>query len=201
MNKQNIINITHRAALNYENKLNGNSFLYIYNNKFFELFFINNKFKHLTGIGSNLYAKDFYKKSLKNTIRSTEIYFNSNYPKDLCELKMQEIEKLYLITESDVLIFENFSTGTFTYTIALSNLNFTICLNKMKDSNGNIINNQYYVQSFRVGDEMNRSNNVFLADYIFKKNNQQEKYSNLLYGDITKINSLDKDIQNMIEFK
>lgn len=65
------------AAIVYSQSLAGKSFLYVYGDEYFEVSFPINCFLHLTGVGTNLSARDFYKNAKKSTLTNNQFYFDT----------------------------------------------------------------------------------------------------------------------------
>lgn len=198
MNINTIINQTYLASLVYNN-LVGKNFLYVYNNQYIEVIFKVDEFKHLTGIGTSLTPKDFYKKIKKREINKKQIKFGGKNPKDLCELKLSKICDIEKITNSCVCIYSSYKTDSFTYRLALSNFEFVLCLSEYFDKNGIRIKNRYFVQSFRVDkNEGERALKKFNVDFIFEKSYTDKKYNKLLYGNKLNIVNLKPSIRSLI---
>lgn len=132
-------------------------------------------------------------------VHTSEISFNARHPRDLCELKVNNLTNLYELTNSDVILFKGFQTDSYTFKIAVSDLNISICLDEKRTKNNVIIPNQYIVRSFRVGDEFERAIDKFEVSHILSKNKQQKYYDTLLFGDKQTINYLPTNIKNMIK--
>lgn len=95
MNKQEILNKAISAADMYNQKLTSYSFLYVYDNDFIEVLFPTDKFLHLTGVGTKRYANSFFKGLIgkEQRVHTSEISFNSRHPRDLSELKVNNLMK------------------------------------------------------------------------------------------------------------
>lgn len=52
----------------YEQYLAGQAFLYVYGNEYFEVMFPVNRFLHLAGVETRLFAKKFYKNAREKTL-------------------------------------------------------------------------------------------------------------------------------------
>ena len=62
------------AADIYGSYLAGKSFLYVYGMEYFEVLFPISHFLHLTGVGTKLSAKDFYKNARKSMLSVNQFY-------------------------------------------------------------------------------------------------------------------------------
>ena len=65
------------AADIYGRYLAGKSFLYVM--EYFEVLFPISHFLHLTGVGSKLSAKDFYKNARKSKLSVNQFYFDDRH--------------------------------------------------------------------------------------------------------------------------
>lgn len=205
MNKTQLISLAEIAAQKFKKTFINKKYLYIYNtNDFFEMIGLRRNFKHLTGLGSNIGADDFFKKLVNPTkyrqIVPREINFTSQHPKDLAEKKLLKLNDLDKIL-SDSLIYKDFSTNTEIFKIAISDLTITLCLEQRKDSNMNPIENSYYFKSFRVDDEFDDAKAHFFTEYIFMSENNEKLFSKLVYGDISKIDELNDSVKCKLDIK
>ena len=64
----------------YSQNLAGKAFLYVYGEEFFEVSFPVDHFLHLTGVETNLSAKDFYKNAKKAKLTNSQFYFDARHP-------------------------------------------------------------------------------------------------------------------------
>lgn len=55
-------------------------FLYVYGDEYFEVSFAVDHFLHLTGVGTKLSAKDFYKNAKKANLTDNQFYFDARHP-------------------------------------------------------------------------------------------------------------------------
>ena len=62
--KVNIIPEIYAAALEYKNNMVGKTFLYVFDNRFIEVIFKTDNFKHLLGIASTLTPNEFYNEAI-----------------------------------------------------------------------------------------------------------------------------------------
>jgi len=201
--KSQIIRRIHSAAKNYKSYLIGNTYMFVYEDKFVEVLFKKSAFMHLTGVSSNLKSEDFYKHALaRNGLRPAEIYFDINHPYDLADKKTSCLSDLYKITVEDVMIATDMTTATFTYSIGITNLKFVICLGNNTDNEGTIINSCMVPYSFRVEEiDNSRFNNLYEVTHILRKSTGQKKYSVLTFGNKDTLMNLPLEIQEKIEFE
>ena len=197
-----LVNRIKNAALTYRQYLVGKTFMFIYDDKKIEVIFKKESFLHLTGVGSKLYARDFYKKAERKTLRKSEIYFDASHPADFADIKTQYLSKLYELTISDIFIFEDIVTMTATYSLGLTNLEFTLCCGKNTDKMGNVLNDCYVPYSFRIGEiDNSKFGDMQEVEYILSKPTTQSKYSEITYGIQDNLQSLNESIRSKLDKK
>ena len=168
------------AAKLYKQNLVGKTFLYIFDNRYIEVMFRKNDFKHLTGVDSNLSANDFYKLAINNQLQAPQIFFSSRHPYKLAQKKLIHLNDISNLAMGENFILEEVSTQTETYKFGSTDLKFTICFNK--DPNARSNNDYCYIaQSLRDDDCFLKSKNVFAVTHIFSKKNDTKKYSHEHY--------------------
>ena len=79
------------AANVYKTNLAGKVFLYVYGDKYFEVAYMTECFKHLTGVECNMSAADFYRNAPKNRLQAPQIHFSSSHPYSLCKRKIKHL--------------------------------------------------------------------------------------------------------------
>lgn len=165
--------------------------------------FKKSSFLHLTGVGTNLSAENFYNHALmRNGLRPQEVLFGSDNPYDLADKKTQHLTDLYKITLTDVVITTDIDTMTFKYNIGITNLEFVICLGDDTDFAGNIKSNCKVPYSFRVEEiENSKFNDLHEVTQILKKKTGERKYSELTFGKKETVKELPTEIQEKIELK
>lgn len=109
--------------------------------------------------------------------------FDARHPVDLCRQKMQHIQNLPAVVNSDVIILETVGTQTKSYEFGFTELNFTLCLDKDLDASGNPKSDYYIVQSLRDGDSFSRSGRQYECNYIFSKQTGRKLYDTQNYSD------------------
>lgn len=175
------------AAEIYSAELAGKTFLYVYGNKFFELWFSTERYSHLTGVNSRLSAEDFYKKSLDRKLTCAQFYFDKEHRYDNAKKKLNKLKELPLLTTEMVCIVEDLKTVTFTYKIGVTDLDFTLALSENTDLDGNIINDWWIPRSLRVKDKaIESSRDGEIVDFIFWKKAEETKYTNIAFIDNNK---------------
>lgn len=92
---------------------------------------------------------------------------------------MRHIQNLPAVVNSDLIVLETLGTHSKTYEFGFTELNFTLCLDKDLDAQGNARSNYYIVQSLRDEDSFSRSGQQYECNYIFSKQNDQLLYDTL----------------------
>ncbi|SFA84072.1 PBECR4 domain-containing protein [Selenomonas ruminantium] len=175
------------AAKTYKENLAGKVFLYVYGNEYFELNFANGQFLHLTGVGTKLKAKEFYRRAKDNTLDAGQFYFNESHPFATAKRKLQCLKCLPSLTTELVCVLKGLNTLTFTYKIGVTNLQFTLGLTENVDCNGKKINNWLLPRTLRPKDNsIAKSNDGEFVDYILSKSATKEKYDCICYQDSDK---------------
>ncbi len=174
--------------------------MYIFDNRYIEVIFKKENFRHLTGIDTNLSANQFYQYAVKGKLEASQIWFNSAHPYDLCVRKVQHIGDIATMAGSESFMLEEIKTDTMTYKFGTTDLEFTLCLNREKDQNGTEKSECYVVQSLRDEDCFSKSTEAYEVTHIFSKKNNEKLYDNLLFMDRSaSINSLPSGITDMID--
>lgn len=78
------------AAKLYKANLVGKKYLYLFDNRYIEVIYKKDSFKHLTGVESSLSANAFYKLAVQSKLTDKQIYFSSSHPYELCQRKLEE---------------------------------------------------------------------------------------------------------------
>lgn len=187
------------AAQTYKKYLIGKTFMFVYGDKKIEVIFKKDAFLHLTGVGTTLSAKDFFKKAERKTLRKGELYIDADHPADFADIKTQHLSRLYELTISSIFLYEDIVTMTATYSLGLANLEFTLCCGKNTDKNG-IQTNEYIPYSFRIGDiDNSKFGDMHEVEYIFSKPTSQKKYSDISYSNHSNLKILTQEIIDTLE--
>lgn len=198
-NKINIVNNIIYAAQNYKNNMVGKTFMYVFNDRFIEVIYRAKDFAHLTGVDTRLSANDFYKESLRGTLRENQIYFSHRHPYNLCTKKNKYLSNIYCVTNSDLFLLETIGTNSTSYKFGITETNFTLCLDKDTDESGNPKSNFYIVKSLRAENCFNKVSNIYEVNYIFSKPNDLKFYNNITYIDRgCNINTLPQEIKSKL---
>lgn len=183
LGKSQIIRRIHRAALKYKEVFVGNTFMFVFNNDYFEVMFKKSSFMHLTGVASCLKADDFYNHALtERGLRPGEIFFNEDHPYDLADKKTSILIGLGDITIKDSSVAMGIETKTFSYKLGVANLKFTVCLGDDKNSLGEIQGKCKVPYSFRVeGISDTKSDDIYSVSHVLRKKDWIEEIS---YSDL-----------------
>ena len=178
-----IINEISKAAQLYKEHLVGKKFLYVFDNRYIEVCFKTDGFRHLTGVETYLSAKRFYQYALKNQLQSGQIFFTNRHPYSLCKKKLKHISEIAVLASTENFMLEEILTNTKSYRFGTTNLKFTLCLNKEYNENGQEKSECYIVESLRDEDCFSKSKTAYEVSHIFSKDNSAKKYSDLLFMD------------------
>lgn len=194
-----IIQIIQNAVANYEN-LVGQTYLYVFENRYIEVTYRRKDFMHLTGVDCRMAAEQFYRNIKDGILKPNQIFFNQRHPYDLCKKKSAFLSSIPLLTNTDILVLEDLTTSTFTYRFGLTDVEFVLCLSLDYDDNG-VPKSEYYIaRSLRAGDEFDKSQKAYEINLIFSKRNDEKVYQNVLYDDgKCKMESLSSDILQKLD--
>lgn len=189
-----------KAVQLYKEHLIGKKFIYVFDGRYIEVCYKAENFRHLTGVETNLSAKRFYQYAVKKQLQSSQIYFTSRHPYKLCKRKIKHICEIALLASTENFMLEEISTNTKSYKFGATNLNFTLCMNKEYDQNGQEKSECYIVESLRDEDCFSKSKTVYEVSYILSKDNVAKKYTDLLFMDKRlNMRNLSDEIASMIE--
>lgn len=175
------------AAVVYGSNLAGKVFLYVYGEEFFEVSFPVDHFLHLTGVETNLSAKDFYRNARKGILTNNQLYFTSKHPYVNAKRKLPCLKRLSELTSEMVCILKDMQTVTILYKLSVTNLEFTLGLTENIGTDGNKINDLFLPMSLRVEDSsVERSKAGYIVDFIFSRDASVTKYNKMLVCDKTK---------------
>ncbi len=178
-----IVQLIKDSSITYKKYLVGRKFMYVFDGRYIEVIYKAENFRHLTGVKTSLPAKAFYRNATRNLLTESDIGFDSVHPFTLCAKKLKHIDDVAKMATSECIMLEEIQTDTMSYKFGTTDLNFTLCLNRDKNKKGEELNDGYVVQSLRDGDCFSRSKAVYPVTHIFAKNNDDKKYSELLYSD------------------
>ena len=167
----------------YRDKLAGKVFLYVYGESYFEVVFLTDCFRHLTGVNSSLSAQEFYDKAKNSTLSTGQIFYDREHTYKGAKKKLPCLMLLPSLTNSIVCVVKDMRTVTLTYKIGVTNLDFTIGLSENLDSDGNNINDWFLPRTLRVKDRaIENSADAEFVDFIFCKDASIDKYSTITFA-------------------
>ena len=172
------------AAIVYSQNLAGRSFLYVYGEEYFELYFPTNRFLHLTGVATYLSGKEFYKNAKNATLTCDQFFFNSEHPYNSARKKLPCLKRAPELTNTIVCVLKDMQTLSITYKLSVTNLEFTLGLVQQTDNNGNAMPNRFIPMTLRVEDSsVNKSGGGEVIDFIFSKDASKAIYDTLTIKD------------------
>ena len=182
------------AAEIYKRELAGKVFMFVYNDEWFEVVFKTDRFLHLTGVSSQLSARDFYNKAQKRQLTENQFNFTQQHPYETARRKLPCLKRLPELTTNLVCVVKDLTTVTLTYKIGLTNLDFTLGLTENCDINGNKINDWFLPRTLRTKDNaINVSSDSHFIDFVFEKSTFEDKYRKITF------NCGDKPIPSIIQ--
>ena len=185
------------SACVYSQNLAGKAFLYVYGEEFFEVSFPVDHFLHLTGVETQLSAKDFYKNAKKGKLTNSQFYFDARHPYANAKKKLPCLKRLPELTNEMVCILKDMKTVTIKYKLSVTNLEFTLGLTENLDNSGNRINDFFLPMSLRVEDSsVEKSDDGDIVDFIFSKEASMTKYDRILVEDKDK--SIPEKVKQML---
>lgn len=200
IDKRKIVNEICKAAKLYKRNLVGKRFIYVFEGKYIEVLFKRGSFRHLTGVCCNMSAEDFFNNAVENKIQVSQIYFTAEHPYPLCKKKIKHLCDISNLATGESFMLEEIVTNTRTYKFGTTDLDFSLCMNKEFDKQGNEVGECYIVESLRDGDEVSKSKTAYEVTHILSKKNTAAKYTNILFMDRNEsIKTLPADVIAMID--
>ena len=196
--RKNIVQSIIKAANIYKSHLVGKRFLYVFDDRYIEVIYKASNFRHLTGVDTNLSAKDFYRLACCKKLQANQIHFSPQHPYNLCVKKVKHIEDVATLAGSENFMLEEITTQTQTYKFGTTDLNFSLCMNKELDETGAEKGDCYVVQSLRDEDCFSKSKEAYVVTHIFSRQNDQKKYTDLLYLDSSSKKAIPEMLQEMV---
>lgn len=188
------------SAAIYSQNLAGKAFLYVYGDEYFEVSFPVDHFLHLTGVETNLSAKDFYRNAKKAQLTNSQFYFDARHPYANAKKKLPCLKRLPELTNDMVCILKDMQTVTIIYKLSVTNLEFTLGLTENTDDKGKKVNDFFLPMSLRVEDtSVEKSNDGEIVDFIFAKDASVTRYDTLLVEDKSK--TIPENIKHLISDK
>ena len=179
--RRRIVETIKQAARTYKENLVGITFMYVFDGRYIEVLYKAINFKHLTGVDSPLSAKEFYRSAVRRQLQINQIGFTARHPYELCCRKLQHLGEVANLAGAESFLLEEITTQTRSYKFGTTDLKFTLCMNKERDSDGNEKGNCYIVESLRDEDCFQKTKNVFAVTHIFVKPNDARLYDEILF--------------------
>lgn len=192
------------AAQIYKNELAGKYFLYIFSEKFVEIFFKTSNFSHLTGVVTKLNGEEFYKKAKKRQLNEGQFGFNKEHPFDLAKKKTDKLDRLPELTNKDVFIIEGMASGSKFYKIGVTNLDFTLGLIENRDEKTKKLIDGFLIPTtFRVRGKSDLKNNLknYPIDFTLMKDRLYKKYDTICFKNDKYMHLLPQNILKLIDDK
>lgn len=172
-----------RASQIYDKFLVGKTFMYVFDNRYIEVVFRKKDFSHLTGVETSLYAEQFYKIAIKNKLQHTQFRFSQRHPHNLSVKKINQLLTIDKIINEEMLILETLQTKTTTYKFGITELEFTVCMDKDLNTDGSEKSHYFIAKSLRIEDSFNRGINTHEVNMILSKPNNEKLYNEITYID------------------
>lgn len=93
-------------AKDYKENLLGNTFMFVFDNRYIEVSFRKDEFAHLTGVDKALSARKFFDEAIRGTLRDTQISFSARHPYKVCVKKMEQLQHLGKALHTDGFVLE-----------------------------------------------------------------------------------------------
>lgn len=188
------------AAALYKKYLVGKKFMYVFDNRYIEVIYKAQNFKHLTGVETHLSAKRFYHAAISNQLQMNQIWFTKEHPYDLCIRKIRHLHDLVDLAASESFILEEIKTNTQAYKFSTTNLDFTLCMNRETDASGKETSECYIVQSLRDEDCTKKAKEVYEVTHILSKPNDAPQYTDIIWLDKKhSIDTLPSEVASMVQ--
>lgn len=191
-----------KAAKLYKEQLVGKRFVYVFDERYIEVLYKSENFKHLTGVECNMSAKDFYRNALKNRLQGPQIYFTSRHPYSLCKRKVKHLCDVSILAGSENFMLEEIVTDTKTYKFGTTDLAFSLCMNREYYEDGTEKGDCYIVESLRDEDCFSRSKKAYVVTHILARANTEHIYTDVLFVDkSSKLQELPAEVLKMTDEK
>ncbi len=171
------------AANVYKNNLAGQVYLYVYGDTYFEVAYMTECFKHLTGVESPLRGNSFYDNAKNATLATTQIGFSKRHPLKTAKKKIVCLHQLPQLTRDLVCVVKDMHTITITYKLGITNLEFTVGLTENRNANGDKVNDWMIPRTLRINDKaIDAAQDAEFVDFIFSKKATESQYSKVCYA-------------------
>lgn len=212
MTNKEIIETIVKSAKDYKNRLEGQTILFIYNDKsekkkfkqvkFIETIYFITNFLHLTGIKTKDTAADFYRKAISQKLTANDLQLNNLTEKERfnVERKLEKLKKLMEIEQLAKMIgsYDDTIKNKLYTEILIGNISCCLGYVKHRDS-------KYYVPNTALDEDIRDityTNNNILA--IMKKYKKEKRYSKITYlgkNIDLKQKFTSKELESLIDFK
>ena len=171
------------AANIYKTNLAGQVYLYVSGDTYFEVAYMTDCFKHLTGVDSPLRGNAFYDNAKNATLTTDQIRFSSRHPLKTAKKKILCLHQLPQLTKDLVCVVKDMQTITITYKLGITNLEFTIGLTENLRFSGEKVNNWLIPRTLRINDKaIDSSKDAEFVDFIFSKKATDTHYATLCFA-------------------
>lgn len=163
-----------KAAVSYKKNLVGKHFLYVFGTRHIEVIYKKENFLHLTGVDTELSAKQFFNLAVKGYLGVNQIGFSAKHPYSLCIRKVQHLNSLSSLVTEETFMLERISTASAIYKFGTTDLNFTLCMNDRSAG-------YFFAQSLRDEDCFSKCDMAHVVDFVFSRPNDAKEYTEILY--------------------
>ena len=201
MKFQDKVDLIHSTILSvvhtYKNDMVGKYFLYVFDGKYFEMFYGTRNFLHLTGVGSRLSAEQFYMAAKDGTLQKSQLFFNYQYPISIAMKKTKNLYYLNQFIYSELFVYTDIVTSTASYDYGISDIDRFIMMGLAPNTS-----NIYNPYSLRIGGNVsNISVGMYEVNYILSKSDYIGLYDSICFGDGNQIKKLPDSILSLIDPK
>lgn len=180
---------------NYNKNLNNKVFLVLCDDGYItSVSFSKMNFKHMSGVKSDLLDEDFYNHALKGTLDLGNILSDQKYDISTLKKKTTAIEGISDVFYKDgnkVLLIDSLKTHTYTFPVALRNIQSNICVG--------FVGASHVTRSLRKDTEQSLRDNEKRVLAIFEKINGNNLYDKIVYiSDVKKLYDKNNDLVNML---
>lgn len=168
-----------QAAQLYQSVLVGKTFMYVFDKQHIEVTYKTINFCHLTGVGTNLNAIDFYEKARQGTLLEKDFYFKNHGIRDVNRKVNHLIDMANMVT-GECFMLEDVGTRTILLQHGVTNLAFSVCFDINVNATGQNTD-FFYPRTLRHGDDFDKSRDVHTVTHIFCKRSDKKRYDNVLY--------------------
>ena len=177
--RRRIVQEIKEAAGVYRSYFVGRKFLFVFDDRYIEISFRKDAFKHLVGVESDLSANAFYKLAVENKLQDSQLYFSERHPIRSYKKKIAHMKKLRKLIEDQCFMLEDVVTNTAKFQFATTEGTFTLCMGIDQHSGDERL---YIVKSLRNGDASDKAARKYSITHIFAKRNDEKIYTDLIYA-------------------